>query len=51
MKAGEVVHIPLSARSYNTIRNTASLIGTQYERKYSVHLNREAKCYSITRER
>ena len=51
MNAGDTTRVSLEERKYNTIRNCASRVGTQYERVYSVHLHREARLCTITRVR
>lgn len=49
MKAGDAITIPLRVRGYNSVRNCASLLGSEMGRKYSVSVNRtDANC-KITR--
>ena len=49
MKAGDCITIPLQVRGYNTIRNCASLAGSDLGRKYSVSLDRANNNCKVTR--
>ena len=49
MEPGKEIEISLSVRSYNTIRNCASLLGGDLGRKYSVAVNRAAGVCKVTR--
>lgn len=49
MKKGEVITIPLRIRGYNSIRNCASLLGSDMGRKYSVSIDRAAAHCKVTR--
>lgn len=49
MRPGEAVNIPLRLRSYNSVRNCASLLGSDLGRKYSVSVDRAAAQCKVTR--
>ena len=49
MAAGEVITIPLKLRGYNSVRNCASLLGTELGRQYSVSVDRAAGQSKVTR--
>lgn len=49
MEAGETLTIPMEMRSYNAVRNCASLLGLELGRKYSVSVSRESRSANVTR--
>jgi len=49
MKPGEVLTIPNRMRGYNSVRNCASLLGSELGRKYSVNVDRSADSTKVTR--
>ena len=49
MKAGESITIPMRIRCYNSVRNCASLLGSDLGRKYSVSVDRAAQTTKVTR--
>ena len=49
MKAGESIVIPMRIRGYNSVRNCASLLGSDLGRKYSVSVDRVAHECKVTR--
>lgn len=50
MDAGEVLGIPFGVRSYSYVRHISAIVGNELNREYSVHANREASQYEITRK-
>lgn len=51
LATGAVLQVPADEVCGNTIRNYASSAAAQYDRKYSVHFDRDARTYTITRTR
>ena len=49
MEPGKEIEISLSVRSYNTIRNCASILGVEMGRRYSVTLVRQDNSCKVTR--
>lgn len=49
MKIGDNITIPVTEKSYTTIRSYASDLGFATGRRYSSHRNREERTYTITR--
>lgn len=49
MELGDVEHIPSDMYSGATVRNCASNLGYDLLRKFSVHVDRTARCYTVTR--
>lgn len=41
--------IHFGSNSYTSIRNTACILGLEMGRQYSVHLDRAARTYEVTR--
>lgn len=50
MAVGETIVVPLVKYSWTTVRSYASALGWVLERKYSVHQDRNARAYNVTRE-
>lgn len=50
MAVGETLVVPLGTYSWTTVRSYASDLGWVLERKYSVHRDRDARTYNVTRE-
>lgn len=49
MRVGQTITIPTEMRSFSYIRNCAATLNMEFDRKYSVHLNRETRQYEVTR--
>ncbi len=49
MQIGETVAFAFSLVKGCTVRSTASTLGLELDRHYSVHANRENKTYEVTR--
>ena len=49
MELGDVENIPCEMYSGATVRNCASNLGFDLLRKFNVHLDRTARCYTVTR--
>ena len=49
MEIGDNITIPVTEKSYTTIRSYASDLGFATGRRYSSHRNREERTYTITR--
>lgn len=50
LELGQSLTIPYElVGSSNSLRNRASLLGEKMDRRYSVHSDREARTYTITR--
>lgn len=49
MDLGEKLVVSIGDYSATTIRNYAAMLGLQYLRTYSVHINRDARAIEITR--
>lgn len=51
LPTGGSLTVPAGEVCGNTLRNYASSAAAQYDRKYSVHFDRDARTYTITRTR
>lgn len=51
LELGEQVEIPLQLRKSNSVRNCASVLGTDTGKRYSVSINRENQSCIVTRVR
>lgn len=49
MELGDVEQIPSEMYSGATVRNCASNVGYDLLRKFKVHLDRQARCFEVTR--
>ena len=49
MELGDIENIPCEMYSGATVRNCASNLGFDLLRKFNVHLDRAARCYTVTR--
>jgi hypothetical protein len=49
LPVGGRLNVPVGRMTYSSVRNCAALLGFELERKYSVHLDRVARCYEVTR--
>ena len=49
MKRNEAVEIPLELRCWNSIRNCASQLNSEFGRRYTVEINRAARNCKVTR--
>lgn len=49
MEPGDVERIPLGMFTHASVRNCACNLGYDLLRKYSVHMDRTAQVYTITR--
>ena len=49
LELGASVTVPVDGYSYNTVRRYASDFGLTLNRKYTCHLNRLARTFTITR--
>ena len=49
MRVGQTITIPTELRSFSYIRTCAATLNMEFDRKYSVHLNRETRQYEVTR--
>ena len=47
----DTVKVPFGVRSASYVRHIAAMVGMEMDRQYTVHTNREAKVYEITRAR
>lgn len=50
LETGASIVVPVDGYSYNTVRRYACDFGLTLNRKYTCHLNRQARTYTITRE-
>lgn len=49
MQVGENITVPVNAYAYNTVRRYASDCNFLMERNYSVHMDRKARTFTVTR--
>ena len=49
LELGQSIDVSMEDRTPNSIRNCASIVALQYNRRFTVNANREARTCTITR--